>query len=464
VRTSSDAAAASRRVLEEVEGVTEDDMRFVTAFVSERLASLGKSARVSFKRTPEALKAAVEARADAIAGLGAPGSPLRAVAEAVAEEMRSGLAQALKDLPRDPKRVWAKYEDPLHFPAALVTVAGDYLEDCRLRRLPATPAAVSEGLLNVAARGLEQGERDSRDRVAIMHGSLPVAEVNLQLGIERVARSAAEVAVAWKELPENLKALGNAYALPLMEYLVELSQTGAQGLVVIPGVKVEKEGANITLDSWRCLAAGVLGRAPSDRLTAIIRTLAHVLSSMSIRWPDGMTSSAPWILLDDDERRVGRPENGPTFTIDSRLQLGEAGRARAFARRSGKLGGREREGLRLVPLVRPRVIEGESSSQPNTLASQFSYIRHLWRHFVRAGLAEGGARVTDKDRADLADAAQLPRHVEERMPEHLEASGVIVRTDDERWAPADEATRRFIIDGAEQRAEKSRRYRAKRDL
>lgn len=242
----------------------------------------------------------------------------------------------------------------------------------------------------------------------------------------------------------GLRLYGSLYALPVVEYLVELAHVGFGA----EGVSVGAEGGKLIFDSWELFVREALrlpGK-PRPQVVTDVRLTARMLAHTPIRWPDGMASSALWVLEDDDIR-AGPPRHGPRFALTPRLQAGETFRAR----KGRNLGGREREGLRIVPLLRPRIVPPVPDSNPKSFGAQASFVRFLWLHFVkhREKLWDqpSGIPVTEVDVADLAAMAQLTNTVAVRMLGHLLTCGVIVSPAPGLYTPADQATREFMKDG-----------------
>jgi hypothetical protein len=313
--------------------------------------------------------------------------------------------------------------------------------------------AVAAGLARVATPQLELGldewgaaavtrpdprSRASGTRVAIADPPvLPVA-----------AREVLDTARA-------LQALGSQYALPVAETLMDLSQT----LRPTRGVDISAGGARLRFASWTSLAQLAMATPPEKPLhpdvVRNVRLAAWAWARTPIRWPDGIESSALWVL-DDEVPRPGAPAHGPAFTLSERAQLGATQRARQGRR----LGAADWENVRIVPLVRPRIVPPAAGSNRNSYGPQAAFLRLLWCHFTRQGrhllLPPHGIPVTAADVAALAEEAQLASSVARAMLPHYAGTGVVEHIGGDLFVPADAAARAFIAAGW-RRSEEARR-------
>jgi hypothetical protein len=394
--------------------------------------------------------------------LGPDGSPLRRAAEEVADGYAAAAREQWatlrlqRDLPglTEPD-VWARWRDTGRWPDRFAHAVGfalwrgevaDAVERKRselARRLPGITVAAAEGIARVATRQLKLRFEGAGSEVIRpdphRSGQVVVVAELLPTSIIEASR--------------DLSVLGGRYALPLAETIIERSQLGSAGSVLVTA-----DGARTHWPSWQVLASEALGARSGELHSDDVRNIrraAWSLAGLRIRWPDGVVSSALW-ALDDQPPAPGNPGRGPVFTLSERAQYGATFRAfQANGARAG--GGAEREMLRIVPLCRPRNVPPVPGSNRTTYGPQGTFRRLLWLHFTRHGEhmlePEGGVPVTNLHIRDMADAASLPRALAPAMLPHLVRRDAVRELRAGRYAPADEVTAKFIEDGCRRRQE-----------
>jgi len=375
--------------------------------------------------------------------LGREGTPLRAVGERAAEEIRQKArerwdkwATESRGEARPPP--WERWRNGALFPTILARVLWRGEVRDRLARLRAKPAgtiyAVFRSIARVSSSQLQIGLDGQGHRAILRHDH----------------RNVGDSAVAdLPTLPEDIFAhgltlLGSCYTLPTVEWLVERAHAQALDRVDRPDV-IEVEGG------WEAFAAAVLERRsvhPVER--ARLHTLARMLASTPIRWQDGARSSSLFMLFEDAAAAGrGRGRSVIRFTLDSRLLAHEHHRARE--RFGPAPGPAQWADWRIVPLPRPRIIAPLPGSPRDTYGPQTVALRLLWLFFTRHGdqlLKEPRlVEVALTDRRAIAEEAQLPNRLVDPLLEHLVRQGAVIASHGSRFAPADAAARAFIAQG-----------------
>lgn len=370
-------------------------------------------------------------------------------------EMEIGTANQ----PPPPWRYWA---DWLSFArdlgAALWEVKGR--PEFQRRRTQATPAllfAVMESVTLVATQGLEIG-KDERGQLSLFRPNLvkpkhgrPVAVADAP-DLQAVPPGIFPEVMA-QAMQIALKLPGGYLAIPYVEALATASQQ-----LFFQG----KEGQRVdTVGGWTAFAAQLMGVPPErvrSRDRADIRRLGWVLATTPIRWTDGSRSSALFLIEEDAlVAGKGRGRGVLTHVLSSRLQYGEHFRARENRQEAATPDYYRK--LRLVPLFN-RMIPALPRSKRNTRGPQVVFSRRVSLYFVdrrEEMAAEGFVRIEPARALEIARASQLPEKYAMPMLEWMVEQGVLQSDGQHGFAPADEAARRFIAEGAKKAEEAARR-------